>query len=266
MRAGVIWGWFGVRWGGVCGVESTRTDGGRAGGARDWGGGKGPVGYTAPEPQKERNERTDGRTDDDDDNYRMYKRAAFSPHSLQTHVFVLLFWPPKVLSVDFLRAGRRGGFSISSLDPQQAGKARLILYPHPRCRPCYRPHTPPPPPPPPPRHHPPINLHPPAQQTRPRPHAASQHRRRERPHAVLVHDLEDPVGLRDEEADLELLDGVRHHRRGLRQAQALLPLAVEDGEGEVGAVPVRAEVELLWWWLRGVGGVRGWVSEGKCVA
>ena len=109
MRAGVIWGWFGVRWGGVCGVESTRTDGGRAGGARDWGGGKGPVGYTAPEPQKERNERTDGRTDDDDDNYRMYKRAAFSPHSLQTHVFVLLFWPPKVLSVDFLRAGRRGG-------------------------------------------------------------------------------------------------------------------------------------------------------------
>ena len=63
--------------------------------------------------------------------------------------------------------------------------------------------------------------------------------------AVLVDDLDDEVGLSDEETGLQLLHAVLNDGHGLVLGKALLPIAVHDGKAEVGGVALAAVVDLL---------------------
>ena len=65
-------------------------------------------------------------------------------------------------------------------------------------------------------------------------HVAS--RRLQHSDAVLVHLLDAELGLRDQKPDLELVDAVLDDLKRLGLRHVLLPLPVEDGEAEVGAV------------------------------
>ena len=63
--------------------------------------------------------------------------------------------------------------------------------------------------------------------------------------AVLVDDLDDKVGLGDEETGLQLLHTVFDDGHGLVLGKALLPIAVHDGEAEIGGIALAAVVDLL---------------------
>ena len=63
--------------------------------------------------------------------------------------------------------------------------------------------------------------------------------------AVLVDDLDDEIGLGNEEAGLQLLHAVLDDGDGLVLREALLPVAVHDGEAEAGGVALAAVVDLL---------------------
>mmetsp|Transcript_13582 Transcript_13582/g.22608 ORF Transcript_13582/g.22608 Transcript_13582/m.22608 type:complete len:213 (+) Transcript_13582:115-753(+) len=63
--------------------------------------------------------------------------------------------------------------------------------------------------------------------------------------AVLVNDLDDEIGLGDEEAGLQLLHAVLNDGDGLVLGEALLPIAVHDGKAEAGGIALAAVVDLL---------------------
>ena len=63
--------------------------------------------------------------------------------------------------------------------------------------------------------------------------------------AVLVDDLDDEIGLGDEEAGLQLLHAVLDDGDGLVLREALIPVAVHNGKAESGGVALTAVVDLL---------------------